>query len=155
MKSLAGTQTSSNTLTKDYISKALQKLRDYAYDELYVLVDFVEESEECSFGAEINDPSNPELIGDIEIGNDLDLEAQYYALIHEIGHASLYAKTIEPSDTVLLETLAWCEGLKIVSDLGLEINEIKFREQMMHALILYDAAAKKKVSGFFTDTTQN
>ena len=151
MKSLVGTQSSSNTLTKDYILKAIQKLKDYAYDELYVLVDFIDESEECSFGTETNDPFSPELIGDIEIGNDLGIEEQYYALIHEVGHAFLYANKVEPSDTVLLETLAWCEGLKIVVELNLQVNERKFREQMMHALLLYDEEAKKKVYGFFTD----
>tara|TARA_X000001388_G_scaffold74504_1_gene67607 strand:- start:3443 stop:3916 length:474 start_codon:yes stop_codon:yes gene_type:complete len=149
------TQTSKNILTKDYISKAIQKLKDFAYDELYVLVDFVYESEECSFGADINDPVSPELIGDIEIGNDLALEEQYYALIHELGHAFLYANKVEPKDVVLLETLAWCEGLKITTNLGLQVNERKFREQMMHALLLYDAEAKKKVYGFFVDDRQN
>lgn len=130
--------TSKNTLTKDYISKAIKILSDYSYDELYVLVDFVDDSEECSFGSDLFDDIDPELIGDIEIGTALELEEQYYALIHEIGHAVLYTQKEEPEDVVLLETLAWCAGLKIVNKLGLLVNEKKFREQMIHAINLYN-----------------
>jgi len=68
----------------------------------------------------------------------LELEEQYYALIHEIGHAVLYTTREEPEDVVLLETLAWCAGLKIVNKLGLLVNEKKFREQMIHAINLYN-----------------
>ena len=155
MKSLVGTQISNNILTKDYILKAIQTLKDFAYDELFVLVDFVHESEECSFGAEINDPVSPELIGDIEIGNDLNPEEQYYALIHEVGHAFLYANKVEPDDIILLETLAWCEGLKIANELGLKVNQKEFREQMMYALLLYNEDVKKKVYGSSADDGQN
>ena len=147
MTSSGDTQTSKNTLTKDYISKAIETLSSYSYDELYVLVDFVEESEECSFGSDPIDPIDPELIGDIEIGTDLDLENQYYALIHEVGHAVLYGNQAEPDDVVLLETMAWAEGLKIVNSLDLKINEVNFRDQMMHALKLYHEEIKKKVYG--------
>ena len=147
LTSSGDTQTSKNTLTKDYISKAIETLSSYSYDELYVLVDFVEESEECSFGSDPIDPIDPELIGDIEIGTDLDLENQYYALIHEVGHAVLYGNQAEPDDVVLLETMAWAEGLKIVNSLDLKINEVNFRDQMMHALKLYHEEIKKKVYG--------
>mgnify|MGYP003118236030 CR=1 FL=1 len=147
LTSSGDTQTSKNTLTKDYISKAIEILSNYSYDELYVLVDFVEESEECSFGSDPIDPDDPELIGDIEIGTDLDLEFQYYALIHEIGHAVIYSSNSEPNDVVILETQAWVEGLKVVNNLGLKINEAKFRDQMMHALNLYHEEIKKKVYG--------
>lgn len=136
-----------NILTKDYISKAIKILSDYSYDELYVLVDFVEESEECSFGSDLFDDIDPELIGDIEIGTALELEEQYYALIHEIGHAVLYTQKEEPEDVVLLEVLAWCQGIQIANKLGLLVNENKFREQMMHAINLYNEEIKKKVSG--------
>ena len=149
MKSSEDTQTSKNTLTKDYISKAIQILSDYSYDELYVLVDFVEESEECSFGSDLIDDFSSELIGDIEIGTVLELEEQYYALIHEVGHAVLYTSEEEPEDIVLIEVLAWCEGIKVINNLGLKVNEKKFREQMMHALNLYNEEIKKKVSGSF------
>ncbi len=138
MKSSEDTQTSKNILTKGYISKAIATLSDYSYDELYVLVDFVDESEECSFGTDPIDDIDPELIGDIEIGTILELEQQYYALIHEIGHAVLYTERQEPEDVVLLETLAWCAGFKIVSKLGLLVNEEKFRKQMMYAINLYN-----------------
>ncbi len=138
MKSSEDTQTSKNILTKDYISKAIATLSDYSYDELYVLVDFVDESEECSFGTDPIDDIDPELIGDIEIGTILELEQQYYALIHEVGHAVLYTERQEPEDVVLLETLAWCAGFKIVSKLGLLVNEEKFRKQMMYAINLYN-----------------
>ena len=147
MKSLEDLPTSNNTLTKDYIKKAIKILSDYSYDELFVLVDFVEESEECSFGSGPIDPDDPELIGDIEIGTDLDLEFQYYALIHEIGHAIIFCGRSEPNDVVILETQAWIEGLKIVRDLGLKINEASFRDQMMYALNLYHQEIKKKVYG--------
>jgi hypothetical protein len=147
LTSSGDTQTSKNTLTKDYISKAIEILSNYSYEELYVLVDFVEESEECSFGSDPIDPDDPQLIGDIEIGKDLDLEEQYYALIHEVGHAVLYGTQTEPDDVVLLETLAWVEGLKVTNRLGLKINEPKFRDQMMHALNLYHEEIKKKVYG--------
>ena len=147
MTSSEDTQTSKNILTKDYISKAIETLSNYSYDELYVLVDFVEESEECSFGSDPIDPDDPQLIGDIEIGRDLDLENQYYALIHEVGHAVLYATQTEPDDVVLLETLAWAEGLKIVTKLGLKNNEPQFRDQMIHALNLYHTEIKKKAYG--------
>ena len=142
MKSSEDTQTSKNTLTKDYISKAIKTLSDYSYDELYVLVDFVEESEECSFGSDLVDDLDPELIGDIEIGTVLELEEQYYALIHEVGHAVLYTTRKEPEDVVLLETLAWCEGIRIINKLDLRINETKFREQMIHAINLYNDRSK-------------
>ena len=147
MTSSEDTQTSKNILTKDYISKAIETLSNYSYDELYVLVDFVEESEECSFGSDPIDPDDPELIGDIEIGTDLDLENQYYALIHEVGHAVLYGNQTEPDDVVLLETMAWVEGLKVVNMLGLKINEVNFRDQMIHALNLYHEEIKKKAYG--------
>ena len=147
MTSSEDIQSSKNILTKDYISKAIEILSNYSYDELYVLVDFVEESEECSFGSDPIDPNDPELIGDIEIGTDLDLEFQYYALIHEVGHAVLYGTQTEPDDVVLLETMAWVEGLKIVNLLGLKINEVNFRDQMIHALNLYHKEIKKKVYG--------
>lgn len=145
MKSSEDTQSSKNTLTKDYISKAIKTLSDYSYDELYVLVDFVEESEECSFGSGLVDDIDPELIGDIEIGTVLELEEQYYALIHEVGHAVLYTTREEPDDVVLLETLAWCEGIRIVNKLGLLVNEKKFREQMIHAINLYNDRSKDDV----------
>jgi Zn-dependent peptidase ImmA (M78 family) len=138
LKSSEDTQTSKNILTKDYISKAIKTLSDYSYDELYVLVDFVEESEECSFGSDLIDDIDPELIGDIEIGTLLKLEEQYYALIHEIGHAVLYTTREEPEDVVLLETLAWCEGIRIANKLGLKVNENKFRKQMIYAINLYN-----------------
>ena len=121
-------------MTKDYIKTAIDTLCNYCYDELYVYVDFVEESEECSFGSDPVDPLNTELVGDIEIGVDLDLEHQYYALIHETGHALLHLEESESSDTVLLEAQAWCEGLNAAKKLGLRVNESKLREQMMHAL---------------------
>ena len=151
MKSLEGLPTSNNILTRDYIKKAINILSDYSYDELYVLVDFVEESEECSFGSDPIDPDDPELIGDIEIGTDLDLEFQYYALIHELGHAIIYSSKSEPSDVVILETQAWIEGLKLTNKLGLKVNEDKFRDQMMHALNLYHEEIKKKVYGSSTE----
>ena len=137
--------TSNNILTKDYIRKAIKILSDYCYDELFVLVDFVEESEECSFGSDPIDPDDLELIGDIEIGTSLDLEFQYYALIHEIGHAIIYCGKLESNDVVILETQAWVEGLKIVKKLGLKINEAEFRDQMMHALNLYHHEIKKSI----------
>ena len=147
MTSSEDTQTSKNILTKDFITKPIETLSNYSYDELYVLVDFVEESEECSFGSDPIDPDDPELIGDIEIGTDLDLENQYYALIHEVGHAVLYGNQTEPDDVVLLETMAWVEGLKVVNMLGLKINEVNFRDQMIHALNLYHEEIKKKAYG--------
>lgn len=136
--------TSNNTLTKDYIKKAIKILSDYSYDELFVLVDFVEESEECSFGSGPIDSDDLDLIGDIEIGRSLDLEFQYYALIHEIGHAIIFCGKSEPNDVVILETQAWIEGLNIVRHLGLKINEASFRDQMMYALNLYHQEIKKK-----------
>ena len=151
MTSSEDTQTSKNILTKDYISKAIETLSNYSYDELYVLVDFVEESEECSFGSDPIDPIDPELIGDIEIGSNLELEEQYYALIHEVGHAVLYASGSEPDDIVLLETLAWTEGLRIVNRLGLKVNQPRFRDQMIHALNLYHTEIKKESIWVFTD----
>ena len=59
-------------------------------------------------------------------------------MIHEVGHAVLYTTREEPDDVVLLETLAWCEGIRIVKKLGLQINENKFRKQMIHAINLYN-----------------
>ena len=147
MKSSEDLPISNNILTKDYIKKAIKILSDYSYDELFVLVDFVEESEECSFGSGPIDPDDLELIGDIEIGTSLDLEFQYYALIHEIGHAIIYCSKCEPNDIVILETQAWIEGLKIVNKLGLKVNERSYRDQMMHALNLYYDEVKKKVCG--------
>jgi len=126
-----------NTLTKRYIKKAIRKLTKYAYDELYVLVEFVEDSQECSFGPDYEDDYDPELIGDIEIGDDLKLEEQYYALIHEIGHAMLHYQEREPESTILLEAACWIEGLNKAKELGLKVNEKEFTKQMFHALDLY------------------
>ena len=134
-------------MTKDYIKKAINTLCNHCYEELYVAVDFVEESEECSFGSDPVNPLDIDLVGDIEIGVELDLEYQYYALIHETGHAILHLKESEPNDVVLLEAQAWCEGLRRAGKLGLKVNERKFREQMMHALFLYNEEIKKKVCG--------
>ena len=120
---------------------------NHCYEELYVAVDFVEESEECSFGSDPVNPLDIDLVGGIEIGVELDLEYQYYALIHETGHAILHLKESEPNDVVLLEAQAWCEGLRRAGKLGLKVNERKFREQMMHALFLYNEEIKKKVCG--------
>ena len=124
-------------LTNGYIKRALLKLTNYSYEELYVLVEFVEESQECSFGSDYEDDYDPELTGDIEIGDDLTLEEKYYSLLHEMGHAVLHAENREYDDTILLETSAWCEGLRIANHLKLKINEEKFKKQMLHALDLY------------------
>ena len=59
------TQISKNTLTKGYIRKAIRKLSKYAYNELYVLVEFIEDSQECFFGSDYKDDYDPELVGDI------------------------------------------------------------------------------------------
>ena len=120
--------------------KAINKLSKYAYNDLYVLVEFVEESEECSFGSDYQDDYDPELVGDIGIGDDLKTEEQYYALIHEIGHAILHYEEREPDNIVLLETLSWIEGLKKAEELGLKVNEYEFVKQMFHALDLYRSA---------------
>ena len=130
-------QISKSILTKDYIKKAIQKLSKYAYNELYVLVEFVEESEECSFGTDYQDDYDPELVGDIEIGDELRIEEKYYALIHEIGHAILHYEQREPDTIMLLEVASWIEGLKKAKELGLKVNEQDFTEQMFHALDLY------------------
>ena len=95
-------QISKNTLTKAYIKRAIRKLTKYAYNELYVLVEFVEDSEECSFGSDYKDDYDPELVGDIEIGDDLETEEKYYSLIHEIGHAILHYQEREPENTIFL-----------------------------------------------------
>ena len=130
-------QISKSTLTKGYIKKAIRKLTKYAYDELYVLVEFIEESQECSFGPDYKDDYDPELVGDIEIGDDLKTEEQYYALIHEIGHAILHYQEREPNTTLLLEVASWIEGLNKAKELGLEVNEEEFTKQMFYALDLY------------------
>ena len=124
-------------MTKGYIKKAIRKLTKYAYDELYVLVEFIEESQECSFGPDYKDDYDPELVGDIEIGDDLKTEEQYYALIHEIGHAILHYQEREPNTTLLLEVASWIEGLNKAKELGLEVNEEEFTKQMFYALDLY------------------
>ncbi len=49
------------------------------------------------------------------------------------------------SNLVLLETLAWCEGIRIINKLGLKINETKFREQMIPAINLYNDRHKDAV----------
>ena len=131
------TQISKNILTKDYIEEACRTLSNYAYSELYVLVEFVEESAECSFGSDYKDDYDPELTGDIEIGDDLETEEQYYALIHEIGHAILHYQNKEPENTTLLEAACWIEGLNKARELGLKVNEEEFTKQMFHALDLY------------------
>ena len=135
--SSADLQTSNNILTKRYIKRALRKLSKYAYNELYVLVEFVEESQECSFGSDYEDDYDPELVGDIEIGDELKIEEKYYALIHEIGHAILHYQEREPESTILLETASWIEGLNKAKELGLKVNEAEFTKQMFHALDLY------------------
>ena len=135
--SSADSQTSKNTLTKDYIKKAIKKLTKYAYNELYVLVEFVEESQECSFGSDYQDDYDPDLVGDIEIGDDLETEEKYYSLIHEIGHAILHYQDREPDNIILLEVSAWVEGLMKARELNLKINEEEFEKQMFHALDLY------------------
>ena len=135
--SSADSQISKNILTKGYIKKAIKKLTKYAYDELYVLVEFVEESQECSFGSDYQDDYDPELVGDIEIGDDLEIEEKYYSLIHEIGHAILHYQDREPDNVILLEVSAWVEGLMKARELNLKINEEEFEKQMFHALDLY------------------
>ena len=130
-------QISKNTLTKGYMKKAIRKLSKYAYNELYVLVEFVEESEECSFGSDYQDDYDPELVGDIEIGDELKIEEKYYALIHEIGHAILHYEQREPATVMLLEVASWIEGLNKAKELGLTVNEKEFTKQMFHALDLY------------------
>ena len=135
--SSADSQTSKNTLTKGYIKKAIKKLTKYAYNELYVLVEFVEESQECSFGSDYQDDYDPDLVGDIEIGDDLEIEEKYYSLIHEIGHAILHYQDREPESIILLEVSAWVEGLMKARELNLKINEEEFEKQMFHALDLY------------------
>jgi hypothetical protein len=135
--SSADSQTSKNTLTKGYIKKAIKKLTKYAYNELYVLVEFVEESQECSFGSDYQDDYDPDLVGDIEIGDDLEIEEKYYSLIHEIGHAILHSQDREPESIILLEVSAWVEGLMKARELNLKINEEEFEKQMFHALDLY------------------
>ena len=137
--SLEDIQTSKNILTPDYIETAIEKLSAHAYEELYVCVDFAFESEECSFGT---DPEDPLYVADIEIGEDLSLEEQYYALLHELGHAILYIDDSQYGDTLLLEILAWAEGLKVANKLGLMVNERQFREQMIYAINLYQKEAK-------------
>lgn len=124
-------------LKKGYIKKAIRKLIKYSYDELYVLVEFVEESEECSFGSDYQDDYDPQLVGDIEIGDNLKLEEKYYSLLHEIGHAILHYQKREPDNIILLETLSWIEGLNKAKELGLRVNEEEFTKQMFHALDLY------------------
>jgi hypothetical protein len=124
-------------LTKGYIKRAIKKLSKYAYNELYVLVDFIEDSQECSFGPDYEDDYDPELVGDIEIGDNLRIEEKYYALIHEIGHAILHYQEREPDTVILLEAASWMEGLNKAKELGLEINEQEFTKQMFHALDLY------------------
>jgi len=124
-------------LTKGYIKKAIKKLTKYAYDELYVLVEFIEESQECSFGSDYQDDYDPDLVGDIEIGDDLEIEEKYYSLIHEIGHAILHYQDREPDNVILLEVSAWVEGLMKARELNLKINEEEFEKQMFHALDLY------------------
>ena len=126
-----------NMLKKGYIKKAIRKLIKYSYDELYVLVEFVEESEECSFGSDYQDDYDPQLVGDIEIGDNLKLEEKYYSLLHEIGHAILHYQKREPNNIILLETLSWVEGLNKAKELGLRVNEEEFTKQMFHALDLY------------------
>ena len=135
--SSADSQTSKNILTKGYIKKAIKKLTKYAYNELYVLVEFVEESQECSFGSDYQDDYDPDLVGDIEIGDDLEIEEKYYSLIHEIGHAILHYQNREPDNIILLEVSAWVEGLMKARELNLKINEEEFEKQMFHALDLY------------------
>ena len=119
------------------MKKAIRKLSKYAYNELYVLVEFVEESEECSFGSDYQDDYDPELVGDIEIGDELKIEEKYYALIHEIGHAILHYEQREPDAVMLLEVASWMEGLNKAKELGLRVNEKEFTKQMFHALDLY------------------
>lgn len=132
---MEGIQTSKNTLTKDYIEIAIRKLTAYAYAELYVSVDFVFESEECSFGT---DPIDHFFIGDIEIGEDLSVESQYHALIHEVGHAVLFIERDENKNIVLNEARAWIRGLEVATLLNLQVNEYTFTQNMLQALNLYN-----------------
>ena len=117
--------------------KAIRKLSKYAYNELYVLVEFVEESEECSFGTDYQDDYDPELVGDIEIGDELRIDEKYYALIHERGHAILHYEKREPDTVMLLEVASWMEGLNKTKELGLRVNEKEFTKHMFHALDFY------------------
>ena len=119
------------------MKRAIRKLSKYAYNDLYVLVEFVEDSQECSFGSDYQDDYDPDLVGDIEIGDDLEIEEKYYSLIHEIGHAILHYQDREPESIILLEVSAWVEGLMKARELNLKINEEEFEKQMFHALDLY------------------
>ena len=132
-------QTSKNILTPDYIQAAISKLTAYAYAELYVSVDFTFESEECSFGT---DPQEMFLVGDIEIGENLTLEEQYYALIHEVGHATLFIERDENLNIILNETKAWVRGLSLSTQLGLKVNEDNFSQEMLKALNFYNKEVK-------------
>ena len=85
------------------MKKAIRKLSKYACNELYVLVEFIEDSQECSFGSDYQDDYDPELVGDIEIGDDLKIEEKYYSLIHEIGHAILHYQERESENTIFLK----------------------------------------------------
>jgi hypothetical protein len=102
------------------------------------------ESEECSFGTDIGDKF---FIGDIEIGEDLTPEEQYYALIHELGHAALFIERDENKNIVLnearawirgLEARAWIRGLEVATLLNLQVNEYTFTQNMLQALNLYN-----------------
>ena len=126
-------------MTQDYIQAAISKLTAYAYAELYVSVDFAFESEECSFGS---DPLDTFFIGDIEIGEDLTPEEQYYALIHEVGHAVLFIERDENKNIILNETKAWIRGLQLTNQLNLTINEDKFSQEMLKALNFYNKEVK-------------
>lgn len=129
------------------MKRAIRKLSKYAYNELYVLVEFVEDSQECSFGSDYQDNHDPQLVGDIEIGDDLKIEEKYYSLIHEIGHAILHYQERESDNIILLETACWIEGLNKAKELGLRVNEEEFTKQMFHALDLYRTADVSDSSG--------
>lgn len=126
-------------MTPNYIEGAISKLTAYAYAELYVSVDFAFESEECSFGTDTGDKF---FIGDIEIGEDLTLEEQYYALIHELGHATLFIERAENKNILLNEAHAWIRGFELTKLLNLQVNEHNFTQNMLQALNLYNKEVK-------------
>jgi len=132
-----------DTLSSKSSSKTLSEAFEYmiaiAEEELWVSVEFIYGFNSFWCATPEEELDGEEVIGIIDIGDDLPMIQKLGALAHEVGHCLHHKhKQFSPvKDVMFSESIAWFLGYNWFFDKGIIINMSEYQDQMVEALELY------------------
>ena len=129
----------SSKSSSEILERAFDDMMAIAEEELWVSVEFIHGFNSFWCATPEEEMVDDEVVGIIDIGDDLPMNEKLGALAHEVGHCLHHMhKQFSPvQDVMFSESIAWFLGYNWFFDKGIIINMSEYQKQMANALELY------------------